>query len=245
MEALGKIGQHSCSDDGEPDQKCNEIVSQHALDHGVSYGSIAAFVTYISPDDVAWFSREQVDGYGISRYPGEKESGFEKSEPFVIRHIVGSMPPAQAAWRLDFMNDGYRAFARTISDADREMQMNLFCYEPIRGSLFLSLELHGAADEIRKAISQARISLDDYDWIVREPMVVQMDPVVSSVVVPIPEDKIIPFLTRADLLTFRLDLLPPYKPMQAATRLARSRSNLIFAANHCPRGGYDLSGRPG
>jgi len=143
VEHIGKIGQHSCSRNGIPDQNRNRKISDHAVLHGVSRGSIEAFIGYASPADMIWFSREDVDGWGLSRYPGEAESGFEKSEPRVLRALTGEMPPAQAAWRIDFNGDGFRAFVRTSSDAEREMQLNLICYEPRLGRLFLTMEVHG------------------------------------------------------------------------------------------------------
>src|SRR3954468_15480090 len=33
------------------DQLCNDLLSKNALLHGVSYGSVAAFVTYVAPAD--------------------------------------------------------------------------------------------------------------------------------------------------------------------------------------------------
>ena len=129
VEPLGLLGQHSCSINRQPFQACNELISQHGLHHGVSHGSIAAFVTYVLPNEILWFSRKKSDGYGLTRYPGERMSGFEKSEPIVIEALFGRMPPAQSAWRLDFHEDGFRAFLRPASDHEREMQTNLFCNE--------------------------------------------------------------------------------------------------------------------
>ncbi len=64
VEAYGALGQHSCSTDGVPDDDCNEELAMHAVKHGVSHGSIAAFVTGAAPEKMIWFSREDVDGWG-------------------------------------------------------------------------------------------------------------------------------------------------------------------------------------
>ena len=62
IETKGALGQHSCSRNGIPDQACNDLLAQHAMKHGVSHGSVAAFVTYSRPDEMVWFSREDADG---------------------------------------------------------------------------------------------------------------------------------------------------------------------------------------
>ena len=49
IEEGGLLGQHSCSLRGLKDQECNNLVSQHALEHGVSYGSVAMIVGYVAP----------------------------------------------------------------------------------------------------------------------------------------------------------------------------------------------------
>lgn len=244
VETFGAIGQHSCSVNGIQNDDCNEELAMHAVAHGVSHGSIAAFVTAAAPEEMIWFSREDVDGWGLSRYPGEEESGFEKSEPRVIRALMGSMPPAQSAWRLDFGNDGYRAFLRPVSDAGREMQLNVFCYENLPGRLFLSMEIHGPEQMIRNSLVKVSVASDDYGWTATEPWIVQDDPSVTSVVTEIPPNSIKTFLTASDLLIFQIDYLPPFQPMRATTYLAQSRKNLLFAANHCTRGEYGLNGQP-
>ena len=214
------------------------------MQNGVSHGSIAAFVSFAAPSEMIWFSREDVDGWGLSRYPGEEASGFEKSEPRVWRMITGEMPPAQSAWRLDFHGDGFRAFVRTVSDAEREMQLNLFCYEPLPGRLFLSMEINGDVEMISNAISLVTVATENFSWNAERPLTLQEDPAVASVVMEIPGQLIRQFLTETNRLLFRIDLQEPYDPIQATTYLEGSRTNLIFAANHCSRADYDLDGRP-
>lgn len=244
VEPFGRIGQHSCSRGGVPDQQCNEEIAMHAVENGVSHGSIAAFVTYTPPAEIIWFSREDVDGWGLSKYPGETESGFEKSEPRVFKMITGAMPAAQSAWRLDFHGDGYKAFVRTVSDAEREMQLNLFCYENLPGRLFLSMEINGSVDVLKSAMTDVRLELEDFGWRTDRPIVFQQDPSVAAVVMEIPNERIRDFLTSANGMMFEIGMRQPYVPIQAFTYLSESRKNLIFAANHCSRGEYDLAGQP-
>lgn len=242
VETFGAIGQHSCSRGGVRDDKCNEELAMHAVRHGVSHGSIAAFVTFVPPQDIIWFSREDVDGWGLSRYPGEQESGFEKSEPRVIKAITGSLPPAQSAWRLDFMHDGYRAFLRPWSDNEREMQLNLFCYEELPGRLFLSMEINDPEDVARSVVTTVLVETPNFSWTNESPWIVRDDPTATNIVVEIPPELIKPFLKKTDQLMFRVETRPPFDPMVARTFLSGSRQNLIFAANHCVRREHNLFG---
>lgn len=244
VEPFGAFGQHSCSRNGIQDRECNEVLSNNALAHGVSHGSVAAFLTYASPKDMVWFSREDTDGWGISRYPGEKASGFEKSEPRVLQIITGKKPSAQSAWRLDFMNNGYRAFLRPAADDERELQMNVFCFEPLPGRLFLSMEINGAAETVTNAILNVEVATEAFEWKIGSPLIMQSDPQVASVVVEVPQPKIKAFLTKSDSLKFTIDLRQPYDPIIATTYLAGSRKNLTFAANNCATAEYDLLGDP-
>ena len=242
VEVFGRLGQHSCARNGVIDQHCNEEISEHAVQHGVSRGSIAAFVTFTPPSEIIWFSREDVDGWGLSRYPGEKTSGFEKSEPRVIKLFSGNMPPAQAAWRLDFQGDGYRAFARTVSDAEREMQLNLFCYEHFPGRLFLSMEINGNVKVLDESIKKVTVATEKFSWDTDRPIVLQWDPDVSAILMEIPKTLIREFLTSVERVIFRVNVKKPFDTIQAETFLSGSQENLIFAANHCSRGEYDLKG---
>lgn len=141
VEPLGALGQHSCARGGLPDAECNELMAQNAMAHGVSHGSIEAFSSYTDPANMLWFSREDADGWGLTRYPGERESGFQKSEPRVFSILTGKKPQPQDAWRLDFQYDGFRAFARPVSDDEREMQLSAYCVESIPGAMFVDMDV--------------------------------------------------------------------------------------------------------
>lgn len=233
VEEQGALGQHSCSRGGVPDESCNEELSQHAVAHGVSHGSVKAFVTYVSPEDILWFSREDADGWGLTKYPGEELSGFEKSEPRVTKLLTGNMPPAQAAWRINFREDGYEAFVRTASDVEREMQLNLFCSEKLKGRLFLGMEVNGPAEVIREAVLGVSVLTDQASWKDMEPAVRQRTDQITEIVTEVPATQLKSFLTKADRLSFGVALKKPYQPMIAQTWLAGSRKALIFAANNC------------
>lgn len=236
VEPFGLLGQHSCSRGGRADGECNEIISRHAMAHGVSHGSVSAFVTYTPPDDILWFSREDADGWGLTRYPGEDENGFEKSEPRVFAALTGRMPPAQAAWRIDFHEDGYRAFLRPVADHAREMQLNLYCRENMPGRLFLSMEVGGPASVVAEVTRRASVTTDVFSFHDASPVIRQMDDTATEIVVEIPRDRILPFLRRARTVEFALDLKSPFEPMVARTFLDGSRPALLFAANNCASG---------
>jgi hypothetical protein len=238
VEPFGALGQHSCSVAGTPDQACNEELAQHALEHGVSHGSVAAFVTYVLPKDILWFSREDADGWGLTRYPEEQASGFEKSEPRAIKMITGKMPPAQSAWRIDFREDGYKAFVRTVSDAERELQLNLFCIESLRGRLFLSMEINGPSAIVSRAVLGLRVETDRFAWDDSEPFIWQADDQVSEVITEVPKSHIVGILSEVDRLKVMLAMTEGYEPIFAQTYLASSGKVLRFAANNCTSGHF-------
>ncbi len=239
VEVFGLFGQHSCSSNGVANQACNDEISNHAFAHGVSYGSVSAFITYVGPDDILWLSRTEADGWGLTRYPGEEESGFSKSEPYAFRYIFNKRSPAQAAWRIDFREDGYRAFLRPYSDEDRELQINLFCDESLKGRLFLTMEIHGPAHTVSDAVLDMRVATDIFDWNDERPVIWQADDLVAEVITEIPQDRIKDFLSAANTLRVTITTRPPYDLIEATTYLKGSRKVLIFAANHCVTGHYD------
>ncbi len=233
IEEGGLLGQHSCSRGGIPDEACNEELSEHAVAHGVSHGSVAAFVTYVAPEEILWFSREDAEGWGLTKYPGENMSGFEKSEPRVLKLLTGKMPPAQAAWRIQFRDDGFEAFVRTASDVEREMQLNVFCSEKLQGRLFLSMEVNGSVEAVREAVIGVSVLADDTDWEERRPVITGKGGMLTEIIVEIPAAYIKQFLTKTKRLSMGVALKKPLQPMIAQTWLEGSKEVLLFAANNC------------
>ena len=212
VEPLGLIGQHSCSTGGKPNQACNDALAEHAVAHGVPYGGVAAFVTYTPPEEILLLGREEADGWGLTRYPGERESGYQRSDPLAVQFFVGAKPPAQTAWRLDFRGDGFRAFLRPVADDERELQLNLFCEEALRSRLFVSMEIYGPAQVISEATLAVRVTTDRFWWEDATPVVWQMDSGVAEVITEIPRERIIPFLVQADRLKFLVEMGEPNQP---------------------------------
>ena len=233
MEAFGRFGQHSCSLNGIQNQACNDKISEHALNNGVSYGSVAAFVTYVPPKDILWFSRTEIDCWGISRYPFTLESGFEKSEPCFFEMLKKEKPPSQTAWRVDFLDSGYSAFLRPVSDDQRELQLNVWCDETKRGKLFLSMDIAGSAHVIESAIIRAELFAKPVVFKTTDFLVEQIDENYSRLVIMIPKPDLLKFLTKSDRVLFRLMTKQPFEPIEVRTLLKGSRKALIFAANHC------------
>ncbi|WP_246205853.1 hypothetical protein [Microvirga arsenatis] len=236
VEEGGLFGQHSCSLRGVKDTECNHLIAQHAMAHGVSYGSVAAFVTYVPPSDIAWMERFDADCYGLTRYPFEGESGFERSEPCVIEAIAGGRPGAQAAWRVDFKADGYRAFLRPADDSKREMELSLFCSEARPGALFLSMDITGPHQMIREAVIGASLSAEPVVYQSPAYELVETGEGYSQVLVEILRKDVAAFLQKANKLVFTARLKKPYVDMVATTYLAKSRKALLFAANNCING---------
>lgn len=233
VEEGGRFGQHSCSIDGVANSHCNEVISQHAFRNGVSHGSVAAFVTYVGPEDILWWERGDVDCWGISRYPFSQESGFEKSEPCPMSRISGKMPDAQAAWRIDFLKDGFRAFLRPVHDHERELELGLFCDERRPGQLFLSMDIMGPSDLIASAITQASVTFDTQPPQRLIHSVNQEDRNYTRVTISLPHSQTLDFLQRVESIALDFGVKAPYEPIGATTWLGGSREALIFAANHC------------
>jgi hypothetical protein len=233
VEEGGLLGQHSCAVNGVRNEECNTMLAQNAVVHGVSYGSISAFVTYVAPRDILWFSRKDSDCYGITRYPFTDESGFDKSEPCVIRVITGAKPRAQSAWRVDFKENGYQAFVRPLSDEDREGELDIFCDNKRLDTLFVSMNLGGPATTIRQAIKSASLEASPISYGVAPYIVTQIDDKFTQVTIELQSADVRRFLRDSNEISFSLSLLPPYHDIYVKSYLAGSRRALLFVANHC------------
>ncbi len=233
IEEGGLIGQHSCARGGVSDQECNDSIAQYAVSKGVSHGSVAAFIRYAGPNEVVWFDRSQADCYGLTYYPYTEQSGFDKSEPCPIKAITGRAPRAQAAWRIDFEKDGYRAFIRPVSDEVRELELNIFCNNDEKGVLFISMDIEGASWTIRDAVTGASLRAPPIIYENAPLDVVQVDLGFSRVVAKLKPPDVSTFLRRANELELILKVKAPYKQISANTILANSRTALLFAANNC------------
>lgn len=238
VEGSGLLGQHSCAIDGVKVQSCNDLLAENAVNHGVAYGSVAAFVTYTAPQDIAWLSKQDAEGWSLTRYPWEDLSGFEEISPYEIKLLKGVMPAAQSAWRIDFREDGFEAFSRVVSDVEQEGQINLFCVENLPGRVFLAMETTGSAEAVAGAVQGVSISTDGFTWKDQKPTIWQADPQMTEVITEVPRDHIVDLLTRTEVLTFTLSFQQPYKPMWVTTNMAKSGKVLVFAANNCTSGNY-------
>ena len=233
VETFGRFGQHTCSARGVPNQECNDIISQHAVAHGVSYGAVSAFISYTPPEEVVWFAREDVDGWGISKYPGSEAVDFGLSEPRAMEFFFGEVPPGQRKWRLDFWNDGWRAFYRPVSDSEREWQVSQICIENIPSTLFLVVEIYGQKEIIEPELLDVRLSTDVFTIDDTDPEIWQNDHFATAIAVAIPEEKVMSWLTEVESFKFSVALREPYETILVEGILSGSRQNLIFAANHC------------
>ncbi len=233
VEPFGRFGQHSCSVNGIANEDCNNELAEFAVTHGVPYGAVAAYVTYVAPQEIVWMDREDVDGWGISRYPGVEKSGFEPSDPKAILMITGHLPTAQTAWRLDFWFNGWRAFVRPISDDKRQFQVSQFCQEESPGKLFIAIELVGDFDFENPPIRSITLDTDVF-WITQsKPVLIKMDSKASVVLMVLPKENTLDWLKRVNRFSIVAEFSDGAKRLLAAGYLTESRENLIFAANHC------------
>jgi hypothetical protein len=75
----GRLGIHTCYDGTTKirDELCNERIAQFAVEHGTAYGAVYAFEEYTNPDGMVWFSGQDADCQGLSKYPaGEEPAGY-------------------------------------------------------------------------------------------------------------------------------------------------------------------------
>lgn len=76
----GKLGMHTCSVGGDAAPLCNDRIAQTAFEHGTAYGSVMAFMAYTGAAKMLWFSSEDADCYGFTRWPPEMHRGTEPGE---------------------------------------------------------------------------------------------------------------------------------------------------------------------
>jgi hypothetical protein len=134
---------------------------------------------------------------------------------------------------VNFIQDGFKAFVRGVSDHQRVGQVDLFCDETYRGRLFLRMHIPGQSDEVSEMIDFA--ALRALPTIERATMhrVLPTERNFSLVEVSIPRAEVKSFLTEANDFTFYLEPTTGFDPIYVHSYLAESRPALIFAANNC------------
>ena len=234
MEVYGLFGQHSCAKGNTEDKDCNEIISQHAVEHGVSHGSVAAFLRYASPEKMIWLDRTDLDGWGISRYPGVENVEFYRSEPLPFKYILNVDFQPQGLWRLDTWYDGWKAFLRPVRDDIRDLQIDLSCSQIVEpGSIFITLNILEEYEKIEKSIISSELITNTLEIENSPPFIYKIDNEATGVIFLINKENVIDFLTKADDLSIRVNIKDPYDDILVTGKLAPSRKNLLFAANNC------------
>ncbi len=226
IEEGGKLGMHTCysADTMMPLTDCNKAIAEHALAHGVAYGSVYAFMNYTSPENMIFLSRENAECWGITRYFGESNSNFERSDPCVIESISGKKPQPQSAWRIDFKENGYAAFVRSVKDSELAGQLELFCKERNPGRFFLEVLIPGDTSKIRNAIKMIEFFGLAKTVVFSDVSVTRKDPLLSSVVVAFESQHLVPLTKHANEIRIVMSLHPPYQqPIEITTFLGGSR----------------------
>jgi hypothetical protein len=233
MAPTGRFGQHSCSFRGVADQECNDLMSEHAVSHGVDFGAIAAIVNYTSPKDVVWFNSAALDCWDITHYPFSAEVGHERSSPCAIEVITGWHPESQNTWRVDLKGNGYRAFARPVADDEHDFQLGLFCDESLPGQMILEFDMTGMATDISTVLQRAHVLLGEGREAEVAFSVDQLDETYTRITMAYPANLTRDVLASSDYLGVRFDVASPYSPINSWVRSSKSRKALLFAANHC------------
>ena len=76
----GQLGFHTCAAGRNRSPLCNDIIAQNALGHGTDYGSVMAFMEYTGPSEMIWFSSQDADCYGFTRWPPGVNRGKQPGE---------------------------------------------------------------------------------------------------------------------------------------------------------------------
>ena len=229
----GLFGQHSCSRGGVPDPDCNELLALHAVNHGVAHGAVKAFVSYVEPEDILWFSDTDLDCHGVSFFPFSRQSGFERSEPCFFQMLKGEKPGGQVAWRVEMKADGYRAFARPVADDERDFEIGLFCDEAQPGQMFVEFDMRGPEGVIREALTTGYVILGENRGISVPYSLEQLDRGFTRAALSLPKSFTREVLTKADRLGVAFDVVPGYNPITSWMDTTTSREALLFVANHC------------
>ena len=84
----GLLGFHGCYNarTKETISLCNDVIAQHAFEHGTAYGSVMTFIANVPYNKIIWFDAEQTDCWAISRYQiSSPPPNFEKCVIEAIR----------------------------------------------------------------------------------------------------------------------------------------------------------------
>ncbi len=234
IEYGGLLGQHTCYNRKGANKKCNHSIVEYAMRNIGDPGPVKTFIQ-TQPQEMVWFTREDADGWGLTKYLGETESKFMRSEPRVLS-ALGGKPKAQKAWRLDFFGDGFRAFHRTWRDDKKDGEVSLYCFESEPGDLFIDLQIQGNPKVIHQTITDVGIITDANIGFVPERAVYYHGDYLTYRL-KIPKKYVLPILQEVDKLLVVGSLgdidKPTNKDLIYKNYLKGSRKNLIFAANHC------------
>lgn len=235
MHAEAKFGQHSCSNNGVANQACNDELAEYAYSRGVEYGSVASFVTFAPPEDMAWLNKYAVDCNGLSKYPFSDEVGFQiKPSPCIFNIVRGEFPKSQSKWRIELHKDGYRAFVRPVNDVTANGEIGLFCNENVSGTLFLDVLLKEPAHALRTRIEKTNLLYGDGRKKVS--VYFRVEPAYfgySKLTLKAPRNLTMELLTKSKFIGAEINMVGSNQPILLFAPTSSSKKALIFAANHC------------
>lgn len=237
VELGGFIGQHTCYDTQQRavDQACNDLVGQHAFEHGHSHGSTYAFMSAVDPDEMTYFSQQEAECWGLSRYY-DPARAFYKSriqpEPCIFSLLNGKKPETTSGWRISFLLGGAYTFSRGIADDELSFELRLYCQERNPGILYLSLLIPMKKDEIDRLLLGASFILNGLTSKPQPTFTNSISPSLTEVGIIIPSELTLPFLNSKSILGLSIEL-EGYNSMGVWTSTDESHDNLLFAANNC------------
>ena len=238
LELGGLLGQHTCyeAEEETADQACNDLVGQHAFEHGHSHGSTYAFMSAVPPHEMISFSQQDSECWGLSRYY-DPAGAFDKSEPCLLKLLRGRKPNPSSGWRVSFLLGGAYAFARGVADDELRFELRLYCQEDNPGALYLSLLIPMPKEEIDTRIEGASLIFGDIASQPQPAFTNSIAPALTEIGIVLPPELTLPLLQPESTFGISIELRD-YDPMAVWRTTGESQENLIFAANHCrPKGG--------
>jgi hypothetical protein len=120
-----------------------------------------------------------------------------------------------------------------VWDYDLAGQIKVSCRKANPGKLYFETLIPGSSERVRNAMYLVEIVGLKAPWSTEQFQIVQAFPNLSAMRFILPPTHAGEFLARATKLELRFHLRKPYEPMERATSLETSRTNLRFMMSQC------------
>ncbi|MDO5658686.1 MAG: hypothetical protein Q4G36_10250 [Paracoccus sp. (in: a-proteobacteria)] len=217
VEPGGVLGQHSCSIGGQRDLPCNRMMADFAVSLGVSYAAVAEALAQVEPDDMRYFDRAGADARGLTRYFGQSDDK---------RRMQGGT----TEWRVDFIGDGFRAFAPIQTDYGKRVELSLYCLRDDPTRVYVGLGLPGSLDSAKRAVAAVTVAMGDVTSETPLPLMSQQGSHVAlEAGLPVAAAR----LLEAEGFEISAMTRDRDRPLAARVGLDNGRDNIAFAMEHC------------